>query len=117
MAWINDAASTKGTLVFGDWLDKRGILTAYVRNRVKDDDWEINILAPDPEAPHTWMGLAFNKCDTPEGADYWVYAEREWCHAYNKYARVEEGMPINDQLGMSLLLMELEEDDGRGSEL
>ena len=99
---------TKGTLVFREWLEERGLLRAYVKYRAGDSDWDIAVLSPVPEAPHTWMGLAFNKYDTDEGVEYWSNVEREWCASYSTYTCVKEGMPLNDQLGMSLLLAELE---------
>ena len=107
---------SKSKLVFREWLKKRDLLVAYAKYRAADGDWGLSELAPVPESPHSWIGLAFNKYNTDEGVEYWADVENEWCADYSTYIYVEAGIPINDQLGMHLLLAELEDVNGNGKD-
>ena len=98
-------------LVFKDWLAERGCLRAFILNRLADDDWD-GASCPVEIYPSSWMGLAFKFSGVPEGYEYWENLRSDWRADYPRHDEVEMGMPINDKLGMALLLAELEEDHG-----
>ena len=104
-------------IVFKDWLDERGLLSAFCRNRLNalgeldDNRW---ILRLDPGFPVYWLSRSFH-FDTgmPGGRLAWSTAYKDWRLLVGRPdVQVEAGIPLNDRLGLTLMLAELEEDDG-----
>ena len=97
-------------LNFRDWLEERGCLLPYVRARLTDTDWGDSSSAPDIDDPETWMLKAFWSMSTLEGCTYWGAVDIAWGEALRSHAvKAVPGLPINDRLGMTLLLAELED--------
>ena len=94
-------------IVFREWLAGRGVLLEYVRYRVADKEWS-NGMSPNTDIPESWIDGAFwfSRMD-PEVDSKWGKLCGEWSEA-SEYRLAVPGMPLNDQLGMSLLLAELE---------
>ena len=100
-----------GTIRFKEWLQKKCALAEYARNRLgmfgkpnyaaitgKGDDW--------------FMG-AFRWLTTRQGFDYWNDLNNEWkILICVELASADPGMPLDDELGLRLLLNELEGRDG-----
>ena len=104
---------------FREWLEWRGFLDGYLRNRLESmerNGWPYEVLMEDP---YEWINHAFKWERTPENHDYWEEASESWDAellglpvSSDGDGRVDFGMPMNDKLGMTLLLAELEENNG-----
>ena len=100
------------TVVFKDWLEERGLLVPFLRNMLdaRDNrDWcaRLNI-----ETPLKWVDKAFLWETTPEEHLRWA----KTCEAWEFLVRdrncpVEAGMPLEDDMGLRLMLAGLEEND------
>ena len=109
----------KRKLVFRKWLDSFEILPAYVRAVISRDaehvrrygDWPRDPMSP--AKPGVWLIEAFPWDWTPEGGRFWGRANDAWMESirFAKLYRIEieAGMPIDDKLGLTLVLAELEE--------
>ena len=96
-----------------EFLNQRGLKTAYVRNilvtgktldKVRDDYWATE-----------WIDRAFYWDSSPEGPDVWRAADKAWrTLAWDTPASdIPFGFPTRDQLAMALLEAEaLAEDRG-----
>ena len=100
-------------LNFREWLEERGCLGKYARNRMEalhdHDDWYFSVDETDVD---NYINRAFYWSTTPEDHSFWEKIHWEWrgeCRAH--YWNVEAGMPFNDQLGLTLLSMEDGDDE------
>ena len=97
---------------FKEWLAGRGVLLEYVRLRVADDDWGDSIAAPPEHDPSKWISYAFTTTSAAASAVNWDDISYNWLNeVFSPSRKIETGMPMNDKLGMTLLLAELERDD------
>ena len=92
---------------FRKWLEDKGALAKYIRNRLcelagthhKSIGGEIT----------DWFLVAFNWRESDEGGDYWRDLDHEWDQLLSLGRTSKDpGMPLDDPLGLSLLLTELE---------
>ena len=103
-------------IVFKDWLEERGVLKDWIRARLEDGALDLDddggVVSSNP-VDRDWILNAFTWSRTPRGDDGWHELHKKWRLALSDYHDVvEPGMPINDKLGLSLLLAELEDEDG-----
>ena len=98
-------------IVFKDWLEERGLLLPYIRNRLGDLDCPYGKGLVHEDHPLNWLFGAFYRSMTPEKLDFWSSVCTEWSRALD-YGGAEPGMPLNDSLALALLLAELEANDG-----
>ena len=94
---------------FKEWLSNRGLLEDYLRRRLEYVKGSSSTdLAEQP--PRMWIAQAF-VFDT--GAGGWRNEDLVWRMdlAFYEYPP-EPGMPLDDPLGLRLLLAELEEEHG-----
>ena len=106
------------TINFREWLEGKGLLKAYIEGYLTED-----VVDPDDitgESPMYWLNwkdwkVAGTIPDVEGCSDTWRDIEDEWDVLYRKRVRDEfvMGMPMNDRLGMALLLAELEDEDGK----
>ena len=99
------------TINFKDWLEEKGVLLEYVRYRVADPEWS-TCMAPVEGIPNSWITSSF--WFSKMGIDVnvkWSRLSDEWVEACGGCRPVVPGMPMNDKLGMILLLAELEAKD------
>ena len=109
-------------LNFKAWLAALSILEEYIRNTVAFDveRGEVgNWVEPSPDLPGSWVDYGFSWSDTPEGADFWLEIHHAWEDTVQGATKlgmeVEAGIPLEDKLGMAMLLADLEAkeaDDG-----
>ena len=99
-------------LNFREWLAGRGVLLEYVRNRVADREWS-NDMSPKVDMPYGWIDGAFWFSRMGQDVNLkWIKLSGEWSEALDGGCAAVPGMPFNDKLGMTLLLAELEADNG-----
>ena len=99
-------------LSFRDWLSKQGILVKYLRNRVVSLSigiWEFDLVY---DEPRHWVSDSFRWAQTPEGHYFWDDINNKWAD-YASGGGMEYGMPLDDALGLSLVLAELEDENGK----
>ena len=96
-----------------EFLEERGCLGKYARNRLRDiqgtDDWYRHVHEDDAS---NYINRGFYWVSTPEGNFFWARWHDEWeeeCRTRD--LEVEAGMPLNDQLGLTLLSMEDGDDE------
>ena len=100
-----------GTIVFKEWLEEKGALADYTRNRLSmfgEPKYKAIAATGDD-----WLMGAFRWRTTRRGFDYWGELDNEWRNLIGwELAGADPGMPLDDELGMRLLLSELEDRNG-----
>ena len=101
-------------LNFREWLEERGVLAEFLRERVNGGMlFDLNSLDP-----YLWMQLAFSHDFSRMGDSFWEAVDEVWSaslHGLDLHDdddpkdSVELGMPADDPLGLALLLAELED--------
>ena len=104
-----------GKLNFREWLEERGLLAGYLRNRLaylEYDWWPYEVLILDP---YKWTNHAFKWAGTPEGHCFWEGVNGRWDAVLRRFqapdrgaGRFEYGLPMDDKLGITLILAGLE---------
>ena len=104
-------------LSFRQWLRDRGLLVEYLRNRLNslNHSWlEYGTLLEDPS---TWINQAFSWKDSPEGFYAWSNTSHQWSSTLSAdtitFSMVDPAIPLDDPMGLALLLAELEEENGK----
>ena len=99
------------------WLAARGYLEAYIRNTINHLAREGCVEPVDPSNPLCWVDQSFDTAATPESAYFWSLIDYAWGLEVERAGKdaVEYGMPMNDQLGLALVLAELEGKDEEDS--
>ena len=100
---------------FKEWLEERGLLDGYLKNRLASLElnwWPYEML---PTAPSEWLNHAFRWSGTPEGHCYWDGVNGRWDAGLRRFqasdiaaGRVEYGLPMDDKLGITLILAGME---------
>ena len=116
-------------IVFRDFLKERGALEGYVRNRL----WILKrVMGREPlpfmltpviipsNVTRYWVYRGFNWSRTPEGEEYWydidkawkvINGPEDWKGLPRNGDTFEAGIPLNDALGLELVLATLEDGD------
>ena len=111
------------TLDFREWLESMGVLPEYIRGYLAGElvNWDDAIADDYPMGWLNWQNWS-TAGTVPRGAaclETWEEIEDSWDNQCQNgpFDEVVMGMPLEDKLGMALLLAELEERDERGVEL
>ena len=97
-------------LVFKDWLLERGLLGKWVAAYLSRDD---SLWRYDAGAPGLWVSKAVGWSATEDGNKFWWERDQEWKTAVCDHGDpVISGLPMEDDLALSLICAEEEQLDG-----
>ena len=100
-------------IVFKDWLEDQGCLRKYIQCRI-ERPLEDRLLGSGT-TPYSWVVDAFEWGSMLEDW-FWNETHLDWRRTIHRYTgEIVAGMPLDDPVGLALLLAELEPDYGKDS--